>query len=234
MALGGGLWFVSDNIIISGLTIIVAILFLLVLYRYVLCLSGSNYVTAIRGGANQPIESLEAAAGGQVQSRETPYTGLDPFIMATLPVYVYKQTDQLEKDGTRECVVCLSSFVNEEVAMLLPNCGHMFHSECINMWFTSHTTCPICRCPAEPWVVPEPMEKRIGWLSFTAIDIDFFNPITPNSEGTSDGSAQASEVGGLGSRLNSFERLIGEGWRHISEGIHPSDQTGGVEDPEGQ
>lgn len=29
----------------------------------------------------------------------------------------------------------------------LPKCGHGFHVECIDMWLSSHSNCPICRAP---------------------------------------------------------------------------------------
>lgn len=29
----------------------------------------------------------------------------------------------------------------------LPKCHHGFHVECIDMWLSSHTNCPICRAP---------------------------------------------------------------------------------------
>ncbi|KNA04688.1 hypothetical protein SOVF_197360 [Spinacia oleracea] len=32
-----------------------------------------------------------------------------------------------------------------EKARLLPKCNHGFHVECIDMWFQSHSTCPLCR-----------------------------------------------------------------------------------------
>lgn len=28
---------------------------------------------------------------------------------------------------------------------ILPKCRHEFHAECIDMWFSSHSTCPLCR-----------------------------------------------------------------------------------------
>lgn len=32
----------------------------------------------------------------------------------------------------------------------LPKCHHSFHIDCIDMWFHSHSTCPVCRAPVEP------------------------------------------------------------------------------------
>uniref|UniRef100_J3KXL7 RING-type E3 ubiquitin transferase n=1 Tax=Oryza brachyantha TaxID=4533 RepID=J3KXL7_ORYBR len=31
----------------------------------------------------------------------------------------------------------------------LPNCGHVFHVECVDAWLRSRTTCPLCRAEAE-------------------------------------------------------------------------------------
>ncbi|KAM4733061.1 E3 ubiquitin-protein ligase RNF103 isoform 2-T2 [Anableps anableps] len=47
-----------------------------------------------------------------------------------------------------ECVVCLESFVNEELLMGLP-CGHAFHQQCIVVWLAGGKHwCPICRWPS--------------------------------------------------------------------------------------
>lgn len=49
-----------------------------------------------------------------------------------------------------DCVVCLAEFEgNHEVQPVLVRvltvCGHVFHSDCIDMWLELHVTCPICR-----------------------------------------------------------------------------------------
>ncbi|KAJ4975681.1 hypothetical protein NE237_000787 [Protea cynaroides] len=179
---------------LGGFIIALILLVLIGLYRYLLFLVRTHLMDM---RADQSTERLEAGQPQPQPTLEPIYTGLDPSIIASLPVYVCKQTDQSADDNgrTRECAVCLSSFEDEEVVMLLPNCKHMFHAQCINMWFSSHTTCPICRCGAEPRMMSEPKENRVDWLQFPALELDYFRPITPSSEGTSDGTAQAFEGG---------------------------------------
>lgn len=45
--------------------------------------------------------------------------------------------------------MCLSEFEEGETGRLLPKCKHSFHIECIDMWFHSNSTCPLCRAPVE-------------------------------------------------------------------------------------
>ncbi|KAK8970989.1 RING-H2 finger protein ATL60 [Platanthera guangdongensis] len=69
--------------------------------------------------------------------------GLDPEVLRSLPVTLYKPGDF--KEGI-ECAVCLAELAAGDEARLLEKCGHGFHLECIDMWLGSHTTCPVCRC----------------------------------------------------------------------------------------
>ncbi|PWA84843.1 Zinc finger, RING/FYVE/PHD-type [Artemisia annua] len=68
--------------------------------------------------------------------------GLNPLFLKTIPVVPFDVKEF--KDGL-ECTVCLSELVEGEKARILPKCSHGFHVECIDMWFHSHSTCPICR-----------------------------------------------------------------------------------------
>lgn len=70
--------------------------------------------------------------------------GLDPEVLKTIPIVIVDSKDF--KDGL-ECAVCLSDLVSGEKARLLPKCNHGFHVDCIDMWFQSHSTCPLCRNP---------------------------------------------------------------------------------------
>ncbi|KAL6532487.1 hypothetical protein OROGR_014457 [Orobanche gracilis] len=79
--------------------------------------------------------------------------GLDRAVLNSLPVFIYsRETEEEEKEEEEpplECAVCLSEFEEKEIVRLLPKCGHSFHIECIDMWFRSHSTCPLCRSPVE-------------------------------------------------------------------------------------
>lgn len=68
--------------------------------------------------------------------------GLRKEVVDALPLIHCKDLD--EKDD-RECPVCLTEFEPEDNLRLLPACKHIFHQECIDAWFDSHSTCPLCR-----------------------------------------------------------------------------------------
>ncbi|KAG4989342.1 hypothetical protein AAZX31_11G197100 [Glycine max] len=77
--------------------------------------------------------------------------GLDSSTIRTIPLFIYEHNNnnnkkvQEEEEEELECVICLSAFKNGEVGRCLPKCGHGFHVECIDMWLSSHSNCPICR-----------------------------------------------------------------------------------------
>ncbi|CAK7333336.1 unnamed protein product [Dovyalis caffra] len=72
--------------------------------------------------------------------------GLEETVLKSLPVFVYSR--KTHQDSI-ECAVCLSEFEENETGRILPKCNHSFHIECIDMWFHSHSTCPLCRSPVE-------------------------------------------------------------------------------------
>ncbi|KAE9598073.1 hypothetical protein Lal_00003885 [Lupinus albus] len=84
------------------------------------------------------------ATGEEPPSHGALRKGLDPLILRSLPILVF-QSEEF-KDGL-ECAVCLSDVVEGEKVRLLPKCNHGFHVDCIDMWFQSHSNCPICRNP---------------------------------------------------------------------------------------
>ncbi|KAF3573924.1 hypothetical protein Bca4012_093188 [Brassica carinata] len=73
--------------------------------------------------------------------------GLDPSVVKSLPTFTFSAATASD---AIECAVCLSEFEESEPGRVLPNCKHAFHVECIDMWFLSHSSCPLCRSLVEP------------------------------------------------------------------------------------
>lgn len=74
--------------------------------------------------------------------------GLEASVITLLPVFSYDP--KAHPEGPPECAVCLSEFESGETGRVLPKCKHAFHTDCIDMWFHSHSTCPLCRTLVEP------------------------------------------------------------------------------------
>ncbi|XP_038902313.1 RING-H2 finger protein ATL63-like [Benincasa hispida] len=75
----------------------------------------------------------------------SPTKGLDALVISAIPLFIYVSEKEC-KIGL-ECVICLSLFEENEIGRSLPKCKHVFHVECIDMWLSSHSNCPICRVP---------------------------------------------------------------------------------------
>lgn len=87
--------------------------------------------------------------GPAFQGQEPITVGLDKAVVDSLPTFIYKVSEIFHEEAM-ECAVCLCEFEEKEKGRLLPKCNHSFHTDCIDMWFLSHTTCPLCRTSAEP------------------------------------------------------------------------------------
>jgi hypothetical protein len=72
---------------------------------------------------------------------------------------------------------------------LLPKCNHSFHINCIDMWFHSHSTCPICRSPVEK------VERRL----FSAVEKGDTSETGCCSDSGLRATCQQEEVNGDGS-----------------------------------
>ncbi|KAJ3701212.1 hypothetical protein LUZ61_004917 [Rhynchospora tenuis] len=89
-----------------------------------------------------------------------PKLGLDPAAIAQLPSFTYKRPllsadrsvgpSEETYSTSPECSICLSSIEEGEQVRQLPNCRHMFHKECIDVWLSTNASCPVCRGDPEP------------------------------------------------------------------------------------
>ncbi|CAN8287492.1 unnamed protein product [Cochlearia groenlandica] len=72
--------------------------------------------------------------------------GLNAEAIESFPTFLYSEvkTVRIGKGGV-ECAVCLSEFEDDETLRLMPPCCHVFHADCVDVWLSDHSTCPLCR-----------------------------------------------------------------------------------------
>ena len=59
-------------------------------------------------------------------------------------IVTYKPRESIPRCLEKEvCSICLDQLVREKDDVCrIKNCGHYFHSECINLWLKNHSICP--------------------------------------------------------------------------------------------
>ncbi|KAG6593587.1 RING-H2 finger protein ATL60, partial [Cucurbita argyrosperma subsp. argyrosperma] len=120
------------------------ILFLVIVFVLILQLYSRWLLSRIHESSS---DSAVLRRSDQESDVATLTKGLDAAVLRLIPVVVFSPEDF--KEGL-ECAVCLSELAQGEKARLLPRCNHGFHVDCIDMWFKSNSTCPLCRDPVAP------------------------------------------------------------------------------------
>lgn len=162
--------------------------------RYLIRLQQRRRQTELHHQINTQIAPID------VSLVEAPNSGLDPLIIASLPKLLYKQTNQFIKgEEAIECSVCLCNILEDASVRVLPNCNHIFHVDCVDKWFGSNTTCPICRTFAEPKV-------RTGHGEL--VTVDHVEPTAPPVEDEPQNGSELEKVGSSGLRIGSFHGMV--------------------------
>ncbi|KAK2649518.1 hypothetical protein Ddye_017007 [Dipteronia dyeriana] len=95
------------------------------------------------------------AANTTTSNNSVTNQALDLSVLKTIPTFVYSSTTT-GHDQLLECAVCLLEFEENEKGRVLPKCNHAFHVDCIDMWFQTHSNCPLCRAPVQPATPVQP------------------------------------------------------------------------------
>jgi hypothetical protein len=133
------------KVAIVGNVIVVLLFFVAVVWR--LFFSGNGQVT--REGDGAATAEADAPSSTESSPCESPRgKGLRKEELAALPVFVHAAS--AEEGGKVECAVCICELGDGDTGRLLPRCGHRFHAECVDRWFRSHATCPLCRAVVAP------------------------------------------------------------------------------------
>ncbi|XP_059317531.1 RING-H2 finger protein ATL1-like [Lycium ferocissimum] len=133
--------------------------------------------------------------------------GLDESVIRSIPVFKYKKREEkdvaLGGNGTIpiECAVCLNEFQENEKLRVIPNCGHIFHIDCIDVWLQNNANCPLCRnsissstttntkllFPLDPIIAPsstphqEPNLENFRDEDYVVIELANTNPTPTNN-----------------------------------------------------
>ncbi|KAB2092626.1 hypothetical protein ES319_A02G042600v1 [Gossypium barbadense] len=82
----------------------------------------------------------------------TPYSpamehrGLDESLIRSIPIFQFKKNNgNIDEKTLCECAVCLNEFQEDEKLRMIPNCSHVFHIDCIDVWLQNNANCPLCR-----------------------------------------------------------------------------------------
>jgi len=123
---------ISNGVLLASLIF----LFLVVVFVFLLYLYAKRFMGSHLLNSSQPHFTFVSDNLPVVRR------GLDTAVLQSLPVTVF---DAKEFKEGLECSVCLSDISDGEEVRILPKCNHGFHVNCIDMWFHSHSTCPLCR-----------------------------------------------------------------------------------------
>ncbi|KAI4305309.1 hypothetical protein L6164_028681 [Bauhinia variegata] len=164
----------------------------------------------------------------------SPAKGLDSSIIAAIPLFVFEETEEGEKQirdeqELLECVICLSCFEDGEIGRSLPKCGHCFHVECIDMWLGSHCNCPTCRAPINGGIVES--DSQLGSVngdssSSSVVEIVIDSPsseVSENENGNeSNGSVNVSAASVSVSEISSSLLEMGCTLKRVLSKVFPS------------
>ncbi|XP_010421832.1 PREDICTED: putative RING-H2 finger protein ATL36 [Camelina sativa] len=109
---------------------------------------------------------IEAAGHELLHSRAS--RGLEKEVIESFPSFFYSEVKGLMiGKGGVECAICLSEFEDQETLRLMPPCSHTFHANCIDVWLSSRSSCPVCR---------ENLSLKLGErFPYPSIDVEIGN-----------------------------------------------------------
>ncbi|ESQ33435.1 hypothetical protein EUTSA_v10009296mg, partial [Eutrema salsugineum] len=100
-------------------------------------------------------------------SLSTAELGLSKELREMLPIVVFRESFSVMDS---QCSVCLGDYQADDKLQQIPACGHTFHMDCIDLWLTSHTTCPLCRLTLLPSQSHQSQEEEDPVPSLSSTD----------------------------------------------------------------
>lgn len=214
----------------------IVVIFLLFIFFYAHRYQGVRSIARRRRWRRSSAQSHLILAAGIAP---VPSLGLDPSVLSSLPVTIYRQSEVKE---AIDCAVCLTELTDGEKTRLLPKCNHKFHLECIDMWFQSQSTCPLCRSPVVGGDVISLKEtgdlnterldleaERMLAVSIPVQSAEIFRPPLPPFPAEEMKSPVEGERAPVISKMGSLRRILSRGQRTGSSVHSTSPRVGDIE-----
>ncbi|XVE79645.1 hypothetical protein DITRI_Ditri14bG0074700 [Diplodiscus trichospermus] len=135
------------NPLVMALVAVVCTIFLVFSYFKILRRLCCAFNAAIFSRNHVQIRLLDDRNIDTIPSSQNQSNALESTVIYSLPISQFKKENREEPPwiSNTDCAVCLGEFEEGEWLRHLPSCTHAFHISCIDTWFQSHSSCPLCR-----------------------------------------------------------------------------------------
>jgi hypothetical protein len=69
----------------------------------------------------------------------------EPDVMEIVVVHFKNIKDLNKHNKDSSCSICYADYGEKDTVIVLANCSHYFHKDCINSWIAKKNQCPVCR-----------------------------------------------------------------------------------------
>ncbi|KAF4373159.1 hypothetical protein CsatB_008513 [Cannabis sativa] len=130
---------IEKNIFVMFILVIILILLVLLLIRELLKYNSDN-----EPAGNNVVGGEESV---QLIVRSSGPVDVNPEVLRRFPTLQYWEVRNLVKieEGFLRCEICFEEYQDHSEITIIPNCGHAFHSKCINRVLEEDMRCIFCR-----------------------------------------------------------------------------------------
>lgn len=158
-AAAAGIHWEAHGRLLTACLVVLNVLLVLLVYAYFWRFfsrsrtRGEDDGSADGDGASASSEASSPPASPKARDRREVQLAI-----TALPVFVHSSSGVGVGGPAAECAICIAEFADGDQGRLLPRCRHRFHARCVDTWFRSHTTCPLCRATVLADAAPAPAE----------------------------------------------------------------------------